>query len=150
MKIVFERSKKDINTTNGIDSLNPQSNNLKPKKKLSVEKVIVIILSVLLLGLAIFVFWDLYGDKISFNCSANSSTANIATSDTSSPSNDTAFADVDSSLYASCSSQISDSQIYKDCCDNLSADDTVKKACKKVSDDATGTTPPTASITPNN
>lgn len=146
MRIIIERKKKDNSEAQSGNTSEVSGNPIKPKKKLSKEKIIIIVLSVILIGLALFVLWDLYGKKISFNCSSKttnstSTTANSTTS-TKTTKKEKATA-VDASLYASCTAKISDEKVYKSCCDALTADDTVKKACKKVVDDKSGTTTPT-------
>ena len=113
-----------------------------PKKRWTKEKIIIIVLSIVLVGLGLFVAWDLWGKKVSFNCPASSSSATDSSTDTSSSSSKKggSTTTVDASLYSSCTAKIGDEKVYKSCCDTLSVDDAVKKACKKVVDDKNTTT----------
>ncbi len=139
MKIIFERSQ--INKDK-IVNLQPDTiykTNGAVKKKISKEKIIIIVLSIVLVGMGLFVAWDLWGKNISFNCKCSTQSTTTTTtsgqtnkSDNKTKANTTA---VDSSLYAACTSKLSgDSKTYKACCDTVNTDDSVIKACKAVAD----------------
>lgn len=146
MKIIFEGKKKNENVTpDGVSQQTPTE--VKQVHKLSKEKIIIIALAVILVGLGLFVAWDLWGKNFSYNCPTTTTTTSTSTSTSSSTKKGGSNTSVDASLYASCTVKIADEKVYKSCCDALSADDTVKKACKKVVDDKNGTTPQTNTST---
>ncbi len=145
MKIIFEGKNKNSDAPVVNESSNEVVQPVQPKKKWSKEKIIIIALAVILVGLGLFVSWDLWGKKFSYNCptTTSSSTSTTGTTTKSSTKKGGSTTAVDASLYASCTVKIADEKVYKSCCDALSVDDTVKKACKKVVDDKNGTTPTT-------
>lgn len=130
----------------------PQTLVDQPKKVFSKEKIIIAALIVILVGVGIFVAWDLWGKSFSYNCPATTTTTSPSTATTSpSVKKGGNNSPVDAGLYASCTAKIADEKSYKQCCDTLTADDTVKKACKKVVDDKNVTTPrPTNNTSPQN
>lgn len=115
------------------------------------ERAIIILLGHVFVFVLFFVTWDLFGKKaLCPVMTTNSANTTQQTTSTTQPKQDKQTekaVNVDSSLYATCTSKISDEKVYKDCCDSLSADDSVKKACKKVVDDKNQTNPKSNSTT---
>ena len=143
MKIVFEGKNKGADVTPAGDSSNGASQPVEVKKKWSKEKIIIIALAVILVGLGLFVAWDLWGEKFSYNCPTTTTSTSTTGTSSKSSTKKGGSTTVDASQYASCTVKIADEKVYNTCCDALTADDTVKKACKKVVDDKNGTTPAT-------
>ncbi|MEI7918428.1 MAG: hypothetical protein WCH58_03530 [Candidatus Saccharibacteria bacterium] len=137
MKIIFERNQKNNDKLVNLQPDTIYKTNEVVKKKISKEKIIIFALSVVLVGMGLFVAWDLWGKNISFNCkcSDQTTTTNTQTNNTNATKPKTNTTTVDSSLYSACSSKLSgDSKTYKACCDTVSTDDSVIKACKAVAD----------------
>ena len=103
------------------------------------EKAIIIILGHVFIFVLFFATWDIFGKKVFCPVTTTSTQQTTVTTNpqpqTGKDNKGGNATKVDSSLYATCTAQISDEKVYKTCCDNLNADDSVKKACKKVVDD---------------
>ncbi|MEI7603795.1 MAG: hypothetical protein WCJ19_02140 [bacterium] len=127
----------DVNLNNTVSNQPVKKTNISKK-----EKIIIIVLAVIFVGVSLGAFWDLYGkNHVCFgDCVQRSEINNTTTPQNTKPTDSTKQSKqdnitVDSSLYAACTSKISDEKEYKTCCDSLTSDDNVKKACKKVVDD---------------
>lgn len=102
-------------------------------KVFPVEKVIIVVLTIIFLTLLMGSFWDLYGKGMLDNVGKISPVAGIGnTPTTGTPKKTESKTDgnVAYSTYSQCLENTKSVQESKDCCDCLGADSNTRKACR--------------------